>query len=75
MKYVMLLLLLASCKRDLGERYYGLPDGVPSCSHDYVHPDRGTCVAAGKKYRCVWTDREDDSSRWTDVNCTTSWMW
>ena len=76
MKITVLLLMLVACdtKQDKGEVYHGV-DGIPSCSHDIVHQDRGTCVANGKRYRCIWTTRSDDVSRWIDVNCSKTLIW
>lgn len=77
MKLLALLLVLAGCetKTQLGERHHGLPDGaIPACSRDLVHPDRGVCIADGKRYRCVWATREDATSVWTDVSCSRSWL-
>ena len=72
---VLLLLFLFGCdnRKDLGELYNGLPETTKSCSRDLVHQDRGVCIADGRKYRCIWTVRENDEAKWVDVSCRKGW--
>lgn len=69
------ILLTLGCRDRLPDRYEGVPDNA-TCTWDIVHMDRGQCISAGRRFRCIRRDRYDSAAVWTQVSCvpTRTWM-
>jgi hypothetical protein len=66
----LFLSLLMACESKT-VRYEGLPPGEPACSADILHTDRGQCIVAGKRFRCISYQTRHE----VVVSCTPYRLW